>query len=211
MGRVVSELVILDFDGTILNTEQFKAVQNEFWNTTLARETVEKLNECVQAYRQGEAKVFSPNQQMSDSEWEQTKLHAREHVPELLFPDATEFIKGIDADTMEAIILTFGNEEFQKMKILASELSLPVIYTGNRNKAAEIASWWRDGFYVVNDGKFSKIVLIDDRQHSFDDFGALSNARGFLLNREGSTQEIGAGDLPKNVKNVQSFREIVLQ
>lgn len=205
------QAVLVDFDDTILHTTGYKEVEYAFWQGQSSDYTKERMREYVKDYNAGKFHVFRPQDFMTQNEWRRTLGLIKLNVPKLLHRDALDFINR-NRHNFSLYILTFGDREFQEAKVLAAGLDIPAIYTEQKSKANAIKEWWRGDHYEINGEKFSDIILIDDRTHSFDDFDKLTNAKGVLVRRKIS--RLGFNDdttrLPVNVVVVDSMNRIDL-
>ena len=108
-------------------------------------------------------------------------------------------------------IFTYGGERWQRMKLAASGLDkLPVLITGNPNKANIISSWLSaDGAYnppvelAMGGSSYDSIVLVDDKASSFS--GLPSGARGYHVYSEKDSLPSQRGEVPENVVTVENL------
>ena len=135
---------------------------------------------------------------------------------------ADSLLVGIAASGHAAGILTYGGEDWQTIKLRATELDSyrRMILAEKGKKGALIASWYdaEHGVYrlpeALGGGSFDEIVLVDDKPAEFVGFPDLPSAHGYLYTGgvkptiETSPQPV-VRDLPASVKVVDSLRDIV--
>lgn len=135
---------------------------------------------------------------------------------------ADSLLVGIAASGHAAGILTYGGEDWQTIKLRATELDSyrRMILAEKGKKGALIASWYdaEHGVYrlpeALGGGSFDEIVLVDDKPVEFVGFPDLPSAHGYLYTGgvkptiETSPQP-AVKDLPASVKVVDSLRDIV--
>jgi hypothetical protein len=198
--------ILLDFDNTIFDMTAYRPIQRKFWQDELSPMTNDKIHQHIATHGLMK-KPFIGNLLMDEQEWAKQTKHFSQHVPKLIFPDTMKFLNELPKD-VAPIILSFGHHEYQSAKIEASGLELPVIYTENTCKADLIDSWRHGDHYEINGQRFSQVLLVDDREHNFDGFDKLPNARGFLIQRKAGDKIVAK--LPKNVSVISSLDQIVL-
>ncbi len=201
--------VLIDFDETIFRTGDFWVGCKKFWAENHSAETTKKIEKQLENLEKRNA-IFAPKQIMTDQEWKTASHYCDAHAPQFLHEDFAEFLKELDKEKFTPIVFSFGEQEFQTAKLDPLNLGLPAIFLKHHDKTKEIAKFWRSDFYEILGEKFSEIILIDDRGHSFSGFEKLKRARGFLLNRGIHAGKSDLKNLAKNVSVVESFREIVI-
>lgn len=138
---------------------------------------------------------------------------------------ARPLLDGITAKGHQAGILTYGGKDWQKIKLKATDLldKYPHMIMSEKGiKGALIASWYDEerGLYVLPEqlggGEYSEIALVDDKPTEFNNFPEAPSARGYLFTGgakpgvETSPQPV-VGDLPPNVRTVNSLHDIIEQ
>ncbi|MCL2037799.1 hypothetical protein FWG95_02230 [Candidatus Saccharibacteria bacterium] len=201
--------LLLDFDDTIFDLNSFRVGYNQFWAENFSNETNAKIIESLEKYRK-HGNAFEPYQMMTDDEKKCDGDYCRQNAPQFIHTDVADFLDNLDQDKFVPIIMTFGEEEFQKAKINALGLDLPAIFLDHPDKTLEISRLWNGDHYEINGETYSEIILVDDRDRSFNGFEKLPNARGFLLNRGSHADKNDHELLAKNVKVVDSFCDIML-
>lgn len=115
-------------------------------------------------------------------------------------------------------IISYGDEEWQRLKIEAAGFGdLPILIVDSPMKAEIIASWHGDsGEFNVPAGCFAdsksqsvrEVVLIDDKVVSFA--GLPRGARGYWVsNDKAKKTQVQELDLPEDVVRVSGLRDIV--
>ena len=201
--------VLIDFDGTIFDRNGYVNLRDEYYKQKFDKKFWKRFKGYEHDYAIGKVKIFNLHDVLTDEELAITNQHIKKVVPNLLYKDFVTFMGGgVDTNHFTPIILTFGEPELQSTKIAAAGLDLPVIHTDIKNKTKLIECWYSQGFYEINDSKFEKVILIDDRADNFIGFGDLPNARGFLIQRK--VEEKMIAKFPKNVSVISSFEQIIL-
>jgi len=171
--------VLLDFDRTLADTDQLKNDFDQLLARGLSLESA--LIEFGQTHQ------------------------TRQAGQKYLLPGAIELLSFLQQKTISYGILTYGQADWQRAKILATgSADLPVVITDRTDKGALIASWRQaSGAYQLPpelDGQFVKqIMLIDDKIYSFD--GLPADALGLYC---GGGQ---AENLPRNVQSITNLSE----
>lgn len=135
-----------------------------------------------------------------------------------LAPGAQQLIDRLNYENLDFGILTYGDEEWQKIKLRASKFDdIPVIITDHKHKGYLLASWQRpDGKFDIPKGLTTdgmpmiakKLVFVDDKATSFEGFPAL-NAIGFQVLPFDVTPVVSQlGSLPPNVARINSLVDI---
>lgn len=171
--------VLLDFDRTLADTDQLKYDFDQLLVCGLSLESA--LMEFGQTHQ---------------------TLQAGQKY---LLPGAIELLSFLQQKTISHGILTYGQANWQRAKILATGLAdLPAVITEHTDKGALIASWRQaSGAYQLPPelgGQFvEQIMLIDDKIYSFD--GLPADALGLYC---GGGQ---AENLPRNVQSITNLSE----
>ena len=171
--------VLLDFDRTLADTDQLKNDFDQLLAHGLSLESA--LMEFGQTHQ------------------------TRQAGQKYLLPGAIELLSFLQQKTISHGILTYGQADWQRAKILATGLTdLAVIVTDRTDKGALIASWRQaSGTYQLPPelgGQFvEQIMLIDDKIYSFD--GLPADALGLYCGGE------QAENLPRNVQLIANLSE----
>ena len=171
--------VLLDFDRTLADTDQLKYDFDQLLARGLSLESA--LMEFGQTHQ------------------------TRQAGQKYLLPGAIELLSFLQQQVIPHGILTYGQADWQRAKILATGLAdLPVVITDRTDKGALIASWRQaSGTYQLPPelgGRFvEQIMLIDDKIYSFD--GLPADALGLYC---GGGQ---AENLPRNVQSIANLSE----
>lgn len=156
-------------------------------------------------------------------EFRQQYQQVRQGEPELLYSDATLFLKNVRYRRMINCVLTYGaNPVWQSMKIAASGYKGHVETLNHTRKGPVIASWQNNqGKYVflgldkrgvpraVYHANQAKIV--DDKTISLEDLPA--SCQGFYIQRAGEKRMPSQGDayaLPPNNQLIRDLAEVAL-
>ncbi|MCL2110155.1 hypothetical protein FWH30_01035 [Microgenomates group bacterium] len=110
-----------------------------------------------------------------------------------LYPDAESFISKFDFT-----IFTYGEESWQRIKIKVSKLTHEVLFAETEDKTKLIE-------LMMGSGKYSRVVLIDDKLKNFKGYEKLPNATGFLVDRR---RRFINDRMPSNVTRIESLEEI---
>ncbi len=196
--------VLIDFDDTIFNTTAFKASYREFCQEN-NREFL-RVADALAPIHNDSAPPFAPTKHLSPAMWRVHQKYIRAVSSKFVYSDARAFLQKLDTTQFQPIIFSFGDPDFQREKIRAAGLTLPIIIIDHRNKSETIQAWFHTDSYQIEDEQFSKIILIDDRERSFSGFEQLSHAHGFLLKRD-KNSAISTHPCA-NVETVHSFRTI---
>jgi FMN phosphatase YigB (HAD superfamily) len=204
--------ILLDLDDTLLDIERGKKERNEFITTKVPVTLKNKIEQYLKEYHAGQHQTFNYHSRLTAEESEIMHQQSDRSMPKLVFADVLPWITNLDTDKYQAMIITFGDKDFQQRKIQTSGLDiLPVIYTSCDSKAELISEWLCDDYYLINDQPFEKIIFVDDKTRHFDGFNGLPQARGYLMRRREGVKKSGTTtNLPKNVSAISSLDEIPL-
>lgn len=126
----------------------------------------------------------------------------------LVYEDAKIFLNRLDKNNVPYLILTFGPDEWQEMKLEISGLSkLPYIITNIQDKGSLIAGWKNKGLYEPQISQFSMyktVIMVDDKSLTFASLP--DDCRGYLIKRDSKVQL--ESNLPQNIKQINSLAEI---
>jgi hypothetical protein len=126
--------------------------------------------------------------------------------------DAERFLNKIQELGKTAVILTFGDPNWQRAKVNAilgaSGYDLPVVYTEEKIKSKVLRAAWseKEQAYKLGSATAENIVGVGDEQADFVGYEELANAKGYLKNAKHSKLSVPAD----NVVHVRSLDEIEL-
>jgi hypothetical protein len=130
-----------------------------------------------------------------------------------IYPDAERLLKRKEELGAAAVLLTFGDQEWQRAKIDATLVvegyNLPVIYTEDREKSNTILKAWSDENQEYDFGSETapRIIGIGDEHTDFTKYENLPNAKGYRIVRKEKSEPVM---LSENVVEIHSLDEIVL-
>lgn len=152
--------------------------------------------------------VLSAIKKMAPNKFKQfcSKFGAIDHI-DSLYSDARRFIDRLVIGNKRFIVITYGDTEWQYLKIkLAGLDTTPYIICDTPKKCDLIESYRsKTGFNIKTNTDYiecTNVTLVDDKLEAFDDIG--KNVKGYLIDRKG----IILNDL-KNAKVIHSFDEIL--
>lgn len=138
----------------------------------------------------------------------QQKLHQVDHL-DSVFPDAATFIDRFEERGEQFAIITFGDTEWQTMKLqLSGLIDKPHIICDSPHKSDLIRTWQHDTmFRLPLEGgahvEAHHLTLVDDKAVAFD--GLPDTVQGFCIDRRHIVQP---DDVPEHVPIVGSFDDI---
>lgn len=212
----------IDFDRCISNTDAlfdvFYAVVDD--HEELNREQLIKARKAIEDNGGSFDQITALKEHLSE-----TSLLAfidefiqRSRTQDLLNPGSRELMGALDANSVAYGIITYGNSDWQDIKIRASGISgISVLITPHGRKAEIVNSWQKDdGLFTIphtlapTDGELrtETVVLIDDKALAFTHLS--SHARGYWV--KSSTASLlpsQIGDVPDNVSEVFSMADII--
>ena len=184
--------VLIDFDGTLFDSKEYKKVLNQVLvNAGMKEEDVlrEYENWKISNNNHANPAAFALSLYDSDRYKKHFKVdreslstsinEAVNSASKYLFKDSVSFLKGIDRSKYQPIIFTFGNKEFQRLKIEAcglADLVEDVVYSESP-KIGTIAG-------LVDSGE-SFIVIDDEMSYLKGVESNFPNARIFPIDRYG--------------------------
>lgn len=123
-----------------------------------------------------------------------------------LAPGAKELLAYFKMNQIPHMILTYGGDEYQELKLRVSGLNrIHHEIVSSRNKGRHIVGWWNDAqnAFVVpfEDGTIvsaRELVLIDDKAVSFEDLPP--QAHGYWVRNKSSLYTSQKGELATNVE-----------
>jgi len=195
----MSQAILLDLDKTILDTIRF---YDNYFDTVEQLYGKDKLaifkQVCDETYSlQGTARLDLAIESIGGD----INLVAKNLNNDYLFPDAKEFIN----NNQNLFILSMGEAKSQGLKMKVSGLDIPILLVTQHRKA----KWIKENLlvgkkYLINGKKFDSIIFCDDREENFVGFDALTNAKGYIINRYNKKHN----NLPINVSEIISLSEI---
>lgn len=211
----MSELYVLDFDRTLADTDNMFDKLCDAAGQIDPDLKQELINYNENRFSQGnERSMFHPGNVLGDKKTEvfQTFIdNISKEEKEYIYEDAKRFLDKINKLSKSAIILTFGDSEWQKAKVDATlgddELDIPVIYTEEKIKSKIIDSWHNNNFYKIGPHEATQIVGVGDEISDFIDYENLPNSKGYLIDPH-NKKEVDM--LPDNVKKIKSLDEVTL-
>ncbi|MDP3970464.1 MAG: hypothetical protein Q8P90_02090 [bacterium] len=146
--------LIIDLDHTLLDTTAFKLDLAKSLGLT-SNEWADSYNRYVQDNNVFDARDFLQGVDTSD----QKKFYqVISQISKYLYPDSTQFLKQTLKDGWEVLILTFGSESWQEMKI--DNMNFP-----NGVKTLAVS---KEKISVVKNYVKEQTVFIDDRSIEID-------------------------------------------
>ncbi len=173
-------IYFLDFDRTLFDTDTFAEKLPEL---PVAEPFREDIRAAVEA---GRANTLSADRGEHDA-WQRLYEAVRAaplsfapgELEPFLYRDTAEFLRALGN---EAIIITFGDEAWQKAKVesaLAGVVRKTALYTGNALKADFLSTW--PGYYG------QEAIYTDDRPHELAAMAAaFPNMRVYEMRRDGA-------------------------
>jgi hypothetical protein len=210
-----STLLIMDWDDTLFDTAKFRRIQEAMWRRKFSAVSLAAIAAAQKEYESGRD-LFRPQRAMSPEEWSATLAHGRRLAPLFLFADVRRFLRQIAVHgDMHDLILTYGDRDFQNVKIKPTQEAVPelrgvpVIYAERKDKSQWLQENWDEEGQVYRIGQHAAqhLILLDDKPASFVGFAELNNVRGYLVDRNGRAHDLM---LPNNVQIVSNLTEITL-
>ena len=210
----MSELYVLDFDRTLADTDDMfdKLCEvTEQIDPELKQELIDYNNE--RTAKGDERPMFRPGDVLGDRKTEVFRAFIdsiSEEEREYIYEDAKRFLEKIKKLGKAAVILTFGDSEWQRAKIDAtlgsSELDLPVKITEEKIKSKTIKDFFNEetGQYEFGSQKADKIIGVGDRLTDVEGYDDLPNAKGHVLDPHDRIDD----PLPSNSSKIKSFDEL---
>jgi FMN phosphatase YigB (HAD superfamily) len=212
----MSELLVLDFDRTLADTDDL------FGELCEAADEIEPgLGQKLIEYNEkrladgDNREMFRPGLVLGDRKAEVFEAFSRivaEEDKEYIFEDARRLLDKIKKLGKQAVILTFGDPDWQKAKVeailKAEGYDFPVIYTEEKIKPKVIALFWseEEQAYKVGPYTASSITSVGDEPSDFEGSEDLPNADWYWINRSGKEQKNKAD----NVFDIRLLDEIEL-
>ncbi len=173
-------IYFLDFDRTLFDTDRFA---DDLPNFPVADEIRDELRSAIDENRASTLTMDRGQHGAWQKLYEAVRANPLSFRPGELEPylyrDAAEFLRSLGN---EAIVITFGDEAWQKAKVesaLAAVVRLTVLYTGKKLKAEYLKDW--PGYYG------QPAVYADDRPHELEVMTAAYPAmRAFEMRRDGA-------------------------
>lgn len=224
--REVETFVVVDFDRCLGDTYElyvlFEEILLSVTNITAEdmRTITSKVEESGGSFSVADYAKIELSRTKHSVDWEEfvdifiAKARARD---DMLMPGAQAFLQELRNKSLPFGILTFGDIEWQRVKLIATQLDyIPLIITDSVKKGYLLASWCRaDGKFAIPDVLTpnysivaSKLVFVDDKATSFD--GLPGGCSGFQFIPYGvAAVKSQLGDLPKNAQKIGSLAEVL--
>lgn len=230
--RKVPEYLALDLDRCIADTDHLQAL--------LAETVLEDgdMNDMHHAMHQARVQTEESGGSFDTARWTIVQLTQRNMLEKwhdikagfiqraheklqagddsLFMPGAEEFFRQLRDKNLPFGIITYGGEEWQRMKLAGLGLDqLPLIITDQKDKGKIIAEWERhDGFHIPTELLpqpdtlllAERVVLVDDKATSFQSLP--DEARGFQV-RSGVMLPSQRGPLPHSVEPVDGLLGVI--
>lgn len=209
------KLVVLDLDRTLLN---LAAAMNVFMNTCremgldadLAQQAFEEKIAAKESFQALE--FLRP--QITESQMQHFKALYQEqarYCKDFVYPDAQKLLQQLQESDIDILLLTFGEHDWQSLKIQAAELShLPVSIVDTTEKGHIISRWYDQAnrqFNVPTMGQaYRRLIFVDDKPVSFRGFPERQSS-GFIIDRTGS---INPNNAIENITYIQSLSEVTI-
>jgi hypothetical protein len=141
----------------------------------------------------------------------------RSQANDVLSKGSRELMQSLEDKDVPFGIISYGNEDWQKVKIQASGIaSLPVLITPHSRKGEIISTWQQEsGLFKIPQELTSSgslevetVVLLDDKAVAFNNLPL--NAKGYWV-KSASKQLLPSqlGEIPANVSEVFSLRDVI--
>ena len=153
--------IYLDFDDTLVGRMTF--FHDYYTPILLSSGSTQREIDVSYTYFVNNQKLFSPKEQMEISGWREEKKEEalfeieniiRQHRA-LIFPDVVEVLRSLRSRGHTLILLTYGQQDFQKQKIIAS---------GTAHLFDEIIITHEDKVEIIRrDHEGEPIVFVDDK------------------------------------------------
>lgn len=163
MEKNHDQLIVLDFDHTLFNTTKFVDGLKEHFSKTFGV-TPQQFEETL-AYVKGmrttqDIKTIVEHMPHQDKEMMQMAIfELASHLgPKALHTDVMKFIAR-HKESFDILILTFGDQEFQKAKVIGSGLGMFPYQVVQTNKAEAFTPFVE---------QYKKVYFIDDHPRNID-------------------------------------------
>jgi hypothetical protein len=209
-------LVALDLDRTLtkerITIEVLEAACQEFGIDTAAMLKEQMLVEA-------NGRSFFPleylSKQLKPSKMDKLAESYIRHAKSksLLYEDVLPFLDKLAKNDTLVVIVTYGGNDWQKLKLQASLLhSYNYIITDQKNKGLLISSWRRGKKYVLplKDDLIAadKVILVDDKTSSFESLPF--DCIGYLIRRSSDNLlPSQKGSVPRNVTKIKDLHDIL--
>lgn len=226
--RVNSQLInvyyVVDFDRCLADVDaSYGILSNVVHNLgIISQRDLLKARTKVEAYGESFSvlqyiKNFKPDVDFSLIETEYKK-QASIKRDSLLEPGAKEFIDYLQSSGAFFCIMSFGDKDWQTLKIYAAGfMGVPIQIVDSKYKGQVITTWRNKEtqhfdiparLFTDNQARFAKeVVLIDDKATAFESLPP--NARGYHVNNPNKSYAFQAGVLPASVKVVKQIDDII--
>lgn len=213
---------ILDFDRCIADTNAlFDEFEREVvahtgltaWSLRNVRHEVEAVGDSFDTATYVRAQLELGNLQ---GEWNQIVDGFIEVCKgkDMLNPGARELMAWLEEREIPYGTLTYGEEMWQRLKLQAAGLSdMLCLITDDKRKGDIVQSWKNsEGKFELprelGGGIYDKLVLVDDKAVSFDDFPSLPSHGYWVLSTRHELPS-QSGEVPGNVKRVESLNDLL--
>ncbi len=181
--KIFDRIILFDIDRTIFDSNKFVVEFDRFLATK---------NSAIKL-KQASDKI--PNNFDFAAFLEQFGLKVDDQlVSEFMAFNQQDYCLGNIKETISRLkgerlaCLSYGDEDVQALKLKLLDLDLPLIATDNHDKGQLIASWQRNGVYLVKlrgeTVAARTLVLIDDKQTNLDNLPADCLGLHFAKNSE---------------------------
>lgn len=221
-NNISDTFYLLDLDSTIVDSdkllEQFITLARQY--VDLSVEQMSRIDTDIkQAGESFDAASYVRSRVVKGSsltQWRQLKKqYVREtSASEVLLPGAMELFEFLGSTGCHYGILTYGNPEWQHLKLSATALGdVPYLVTARREKGKLIASWQgADGVFALPEEyggeRAASVCLVDDKAISFKGFPGRPSY-GCHVVRPGELLPSQRGEVPLNVVRARSLYDVV--
>ncbi|MFA5927390.1 MAG: HAD family hydrolase [Patescibacteria group bacterium] len=180
--------IFIDFDGTIFDTDSFKAL---IWSTLaksgFSYSNIEKAYEIACSdYRYSPVKQLDllSEMELGDRATAHYLLQRLYHqAKDMIFEDAIQFLRAVDREKFGLYLLSMGDKDFQRVKIVSSSIShyFDNVYLTDEQK-------WLYLDELV--GQSDPFIFIDDRGDSVQNVAKkFANSLAIEINRIGQQSD----------------------
>lgn len=217
-----AEFYIVDFDRTLVDTDKLNEVFIEVAEQygAISREQIEKADADMKRTGDSFDTAGYVRDRLADEgrsdDWEKLEkqfIHESRSLNYLL-PGAAELLEWLASNGKHYGILTYGNPLWQRIKITAAGFNhTRHIIMQQKHKGKFISGWLReDGSFKLpaemGGGSASRIVLIDDKAVSFDEFPGAPSV-GYWVCDPAHELEVQKGEVPDNVTRFSSLSQAI--
>lgn len=209
----VPQAVVIDFDRTLGNVDA--AVERLYNAAELCDIDVNHIREERIRF-ENDGGSFDPLQYIQSQLDQKSLEHFFEvytafEMPEIMYPDARDFLKKLDDTEIYYIVLTYGtNPTWQLLKVRTSGYTGPVSVVHQTDKGKAIIEHREEsGVYrfidSTNNIEFiaNTVCLIDDKEIAFKTLP--SDCTGFLIHRDGTKLKNPQAVLPEHITTISTL------